>query len=303
VEVYTSIEVFESLVLNGANVGDRDTDGVDLLPPATLLGFPIMVETTVARYLAAVDTALPGFVESLYLTGSVALGAYQPGVSDIDTVIVTSRRPDPGDLAALASVHAGMPPKPHLDGVYLDRETFRQQPADRRVVPFVVDGQFRTDKPCGDLNPVLWLLLTRYGKAVRGPAVAGLGLSVDHDELRRFNLDNLDTFWRPLATSLRAAVAAGSDATPAEATRVGATGVEWCALGPARLHFTLAHEDIVSKAGAAAYLAEILPAYAPLADRALRWRRGEPVTLTVADAREAADSVEAVVADAFRRWG
>ncbi|SCL35222.1 Nucleotidyltransferase domain-containing protein [Micromonospora pallida] len=261
-----------------------------------------MVETTVARYLAAVDTVLPGFVELLYLTGSIALDAYQPGVSDIDTLIVTSRRPSPEDLAALATVHANMPPKPHLDGVYLDRETFRQQPADCRVVPFVVDGRFRTDQPCGDLNPVLWLVLTKYGQAVRGPAVADLGLTVDHDELRRFNLDNLATFWLPLAANLRAAVADAPDDTPAEATRVGADGVVWCALGPARLHFTLAHEDIVSKAGAAAYLAEILPAYAPLADRALRWRRGEPVALTAADARAAADSVEAVVADAFRRW-
>ncbi|BCL15839.1 nucleotidyltransferase domain-containing protein [Micromonospora sagamiensis] len=256
------------------------------------------VETTVARYLAAVDTALPGFVESLYLTGSVALGAYQPGHSDIDTLIVTSRRPTDQDRTALAAVHAGMPPKPHLDGVYLDRETFFQQPADRRVAPFVVEGRFRADQPCGELHPVLWLLLTRYGKAVRGPEVPTLGLTVDHDAVRRFNLDNLETYWRPLAASLRAAVA-----DVPEATQVGAEGVAWCALGPARLHFTLAHGDIVSKAGAAAYLAEVLPAYGPLADRALRWRRGEPIAFTVADAREAADSVEAVVADAFRRWG
>ncbi|MEU4569416.1 nucleotidyltransferase domain-containing protein [Micromonospora sp. NPDC023956] len=261
------------------------------------------VETTVARYLDAVDTALPGFVEMLYLTGSVALGAYQPGHSDIDTVIVTSRRPTSGDLAALAAVHADMPPEPHLDGVYLDRGTFFQQPADRRVVPFVVDGRFRADEPCGDLHPVSWLLLTRYGQAVRGPAVSDLGLTVDHDEVRRFNLDNLTTYWQPLAAGARAVVGAVPDDVPAEATRVGAEGVAWCVLGPARLHFTLAHGDVVAKTGVAGYLAEILPAYGPLADRALRWRRGEPVALTAADVRAAADSVDAVVADALRRWG
>ncbi|WP_416900996.1 nucleotidyltransferase domain-containing protein [Micromonospora echinospora] len=261
------------------------------------------VEQTVARYLTAVDAALPGFVEMLYLTGSVVLGAYQPGHSDIDTVIVTARRPTPEDLAALAAVHADLPPEPLLGGVYLDRETFRQQPADARVVPFAVDGEFRADQPCGDLNPVLWLLLARYGRAVRGPAVPDLGLTVDPDGLRRFNLDNLRTYWQPLAAAARAAVDTTPDDLPAERTRVGAAGLAWLVLGPARLHFTLAHGDVVSKAGAAAYLAGILPAYGPLADRALRWRRDEPVTFTVADIRAAADSVDAVVTDALRRWG
>src|ERR1700761_2409154 len=98
-----------------------------------------MIEETTDRYLAAIDEALPGFVEMLYLTGSVA--------------------------------------------------------------------RFRTDRPCGDLNPVVWLLLSRYGISVRGPAVAELGLTVDVEGLRRFNLDNLKTYWLPYAGQIRAVLA------------------------------------------------------------------------------------------------
>ncbi len=250
-----------------------------------------MVEQTASRYLAVVDEALPGFVEKLYLTGSVALGAYQPGASDIDTLIVTSRHATDDDLGILADLHAARAGRPHLDGVYLDRETLIRQPSEQQVVPFVVDGEFRTGRPCGELNPVLWLLLTRYGIPVRGPSVADLGLTVDYEALRRYNLGNLETYWAPGAEPLRT-----TDTVQPEA-------IAWCVLGPARLHFTLAHHDVVSKAGAAAYLGELFPEYADVAARAVRWRRGEPVVFTSADAHTVADSIDAVVADAHHRWG
>ncbi|MDI6100242.1 nucleotidyltransferase domain-containing protein [Actinoplanes sp. NEAU-A12] len=257
-----------------------------------------VVQATTGRYLAAIDDALPGFVEMLFVTGSAALGAFEPGASDIDTMIVTARPPGPADLAAMAEVHAAMPRRPHFDGVYLDRDTFRRQPADQRPTPFVVNGEFRADQPCGELHPVLWLLLSRYGRTVRGPAVADLGLTVDATALRRYNLDNLKTYWAHLAAEGRRTLAT----MPAEAA-VDAEPVAWAVLGPARLHFTLAHEDIVSKAGAGEYLADHFPRYACLADRAVRSRRGEQVAFTVADGRAGADSIDAVIEDAWRRWG
>ncbi len=58
-------------------------------------------------YLAAVDEAVPGFVAGLYITGSIALDDYQPAISDIDAVAVCTGRPDAGQYAALAQVHAG----------------------------------------------------------------------------------------------------------------------------------------------------------------------------------------------------
>jgi hypothetical protein len=264
---------------------------------------PAVVHALTTRYLLEADAALPGFVEGLYVVGSVALGAWQNGSSDIDMIIVTSRVADDHDLAALTEIHAGMFTKPHLDGVYLDRDTFAVQPIDRRVVPFVVNGQFRTDKPCGELNPVVWMILRRYGVAVRDPAVADLGITVDPSALREFNLNNLQSYWAPLADEIRTALRGLPDDAGADATAVAGEAVVWCVLGPARLHYTLAHNDVVSKAGAGAYLAEIFPEYGPLTDRAIRWRHGEPATFTVADGRAAADSIDAVVADALRRWG
>ncbi|MFI6331356.1 nucleotidyltransferase domain-containing protein [Micromonospora chersina] len=79
-----------------------------------------MIEELTRRYLHEVDRALPGYVRALYVVGSAALGAWQPGASDVDTVILTSRPPTRDDLAQLARTHAGMPRSPHFDGVYLE---------------------------------------------------------------------------------------------------------------------------------------------------------------------------------------
>jgi hypothetical protein len=53
-------------------------------------------------YLTLADRHASGLVEGLYLQGSVALGDYRAGVSDIDFVAVTSRA-GPAGLSAWAT--------------------------------------------------------------------------------------------------------------------------------------------------------------------------------------------------------
>jgi Nucleotidyltransferase domain len=257
-----------------------------------------VIEAVTDGYLRAIDQALPGYVRGLYLVGSAALGAWQPGVSDVDTVILTSRPATPDDLTRLAKVHAGLPRSPHFDGVYLEPALAGSWPADGRIVPFVVEGEFRSGEPCGELTPVLWLTLQRYGVPVRGPAVAELNVRVEPGELRRYNLDNLRDYWQPRVAVLPAELA-GVDRD----TVLDPGFVTWFVLGPARLHHTLAHGDIISKAAAGGYLAELFPQYADLAQRAVRWRAGQAERFTVADLIIAGESVDAVAEDARRRFG
>ena len=241
------------------------------------------IDETIQAYLTAVDAKLPGYVRGLYVTGSFALGAWQPGAGDIDTVILTS---GPADEAVLAAIHAEMPSSPFLDGIYVESVPLPF----RAVVPFVVNGEFHGAEPCGEVTPVTWLTLARYGVRVRGPAVTDLGLRIDPDELRQYNLDNLRDYWLPLV----------ADIPPLDGP-VPAEPVTWLVLGPARLHHTLRHGDIISKASAAEYLAELFPRYADLARRAVAHRAGEPLEFTADDLYAAAESVRAVAADAFRR--
>ncbi|MEU8820121.1 nucleotidyltransferase domain-containing protein [Actinoplanes sp. NPDC048796] len=244
------------------------------------------------RYLALADDRLPGFVTGLHLVGSAAIGAWQPGVSDVDAVILTSRPASTEDLAVMAAIHTEVG-EPHFDGVYLSPELASTWPDDRRVAPFAVGGALVTDRPCGELTPVVWLILRKYGVAVRGPAP---DVRVDHGNLRRYLLDNLGGYWLTQAARIAEALPAITDEV------IDPDVVTFHVLGPARLHYTLAYGDIISKSAAGDYLAKLFPAYADLAARAIRRRAGEPEVFTRADLAAAGQSVTAVVEDAQRRF-
>jgi hypothetical protein len=256
------------------------------------------VRDLIERHLGSLDQATKGLVEGMYLTGSIALGDYHHGVSDIDFLAVTSRPLGEQELAAVSAIHAGTPPTPHLDGVYLDHTALSTLPDNSQAVPHAVHGMFYpNNRPCGELNPVLWLTLAHYGIAVRGPRPADLSLRVDPGRLREWNLDNLKTYWQPLAGNVRHAVAGRTpDAVAA------AEGVVWAALGPARLHHTLATNDVISKSAAGHYAIQHFPQWASLTERAVNWREGHTVEFVTTDALAVADMVEAIVDDAWRRW-
>jgi hypothetical protein len=270
-------------------MGVRDLDTVNV---------PVQVRAMVSTFLREVDIAAPGLIEMLYLTGSVALDDYRPGVSDIDFLAITSRTLGDGDLGVIADIHRDMPNAPHVDGLYLDSAALTARPDDEGVVPHAVDGVFVADKRCGELNPVLWLMLGQCGIAVRGPSARELDIQVDPDRVRTWNLANLSSYWKPLAGRIRQAMARRDAAKP-----VYNDGVMWTVLGPARLHYTLATGAVTSKTGAGQYVADHFPQWSSLAQLAVTCRDGEPIEFVTADALAAADLIDAVVGDAWVRWG
>lgn len=259
---------------------------------------PVQVRAMVSAFLREVDDVAPGVIEMFYLVGSVALDDYRPGISDIDFVAVTSRDLDDDDLVYLAEIHQAMPKFPHFDGIYLDRDALAKRPDDGEVVPHSVNGQFHADQPCGELNPTSWLTLKQCGLTVRGPSPAELAVDVDPNRLRTWNLDNLRSYWQPLAGWIRSVMNERDDDHPAQPE-----GVMWAVLGPARLHYTLATGAVTTKTGAGAYAAEHFPQWSHLAELAAACRSGGPVEFATPDALAAADMIEAVVDDAWRRWG
>ncbi|HEX6684767.1 MAG TPA: nucleotidyltransferase domain-containing protein [Candidatus Limnocylindrales bacterium] len=232
------------------------------------------------RYLERVDAERPGLIEMLYVVGSIALGAWQPGRSDIDTIIVTSRALDESDLEVVKAAHMG------FDG--------------RSLPPGRCTTRSRRRSSTASSAPVVWLVLARHGITVRGPAVAEHGITVDAEALRSYNLDNLRGYWQPLANQIRKECENVQDP---QSTPVPGEHVAWMMLGPPRLHHTLATGAILSKAGSAGYLREVMPEFADLADRAVRWRAGEPQHFTLTDLLACADATDAITEDAHTRFG
>ncbi len=255
-------------------------------------------EDLVRAYLAAADARLPGLLTGVYGYGSLVLDDWRAGVSDVDLLVLTSRELDPADLASLAEVHSSLPQAPPLEAIYLPSSSMSRSPLpdEAGLAPYWLDGEMHPAGEFGPLNPVVWLQVTRHGRSFRGGALAAVP---DLDRVRAYNLDNLRAYWQASFAARIPLRFEGVD----PAAEFDATMAGWIVLGPPRLHYTLATGDVTSKSGAGRYLAAEFPEYAELAGRAVAARNGEPVGFTVTDALRAGEMIDAVTADAWKRWG
>jgi hypothetical protein len=245
---------------------------------------PADVRRTVDRYLARADGALPGRIVGCYVVGSTALGAYAPGRSDIDVVVVVDRGLSAAELRALrrlqlrtglatgaAALARGCLAMPGtLNGVFVRADDLTLPVT--RIVPVASQTGVAFSTGEGfDVNPVIWKVLAERGIAVRGPAPDTLGLQPEPDALRAWTLANLRSYWRQWGEATRA-VTRQARLQPRWATA-------WGVLGAPRLHCTIATGEVISKEQAGRYAREAFDAaWHPLVDEALAYRRGEPDT-------------------------
>lgn len=258
---------------------------------------PREIDELIKAHLSRIDRKAPGFVDGLYLTGSVALGDFQPQHSDLDYVAVLSRTPEEKDFAALAAAHRETGDAREFDALYIPRSALADPPDDGERAPHCRGTEFHRDEPCGQLNPVTWLELRRYGVPVRGNDPASLGLPDRPERLKRWLLTNLAEYWISLADRVERVLSARA----ADSPTVGDT-VTWIVTGPARLHYTLRTGDVTSKSGAGRYVQENFPEWAELAARCLRFRSGENPRFSATDGLRAVELTRRVHADAVRVW-
>jgi hypothetical protein len=257
----------------------------DSVPGAAEL--PEVVVEASSRFLALVDEALPGEVLGFHLTGSVPLGDFQPGSSDIDgTAVLAKPLTDP---ERVRGVFEAMPTSPSFDVTYLTFDELALPPDPTRTVVFSQTGELLTE-PGGPISPVLWSELARQSIAIR--EAPGLRVHDDQHALEEFTRDNLTSYWTPKLGELDTAIAERPDdeVTPDWI-------VPWFVLGIPRLHALLTTGKIVSKSAAGHHALHHFPDATSLIDRALAARAGRPQTFSVADARAAVSFGRTVIAD------
>jgi hypothetical protein len=220
---------------------------------------PVPVEMVCRHLLALLDEQCPGQVTAFYLVGSVALGDYRHGQSDIDFVALLR---GPPDIAALSAVHAALAKRhlrPHCDGIYIG-----DGPLDApgpRVREGHLDPTSRDER-----HPVTWLTLADSGIALRGPAADPRWAIADRHAAVRHSADNLATYW----SGWRAARVWLF--TPAGLTLLSDEAITWGVLGVSRLHATIATGRIVSKSAGGDHAAVRFPAFARVIAEAQRIR-------------------------------
>lgn len=235
-----------------------------------------------AAFLSRLDEALPGWVEGFYVVGSLCLGAFRPGCSDLDFVAVAAREPTRGELMRLRRAHmsdwlgalAGGARRGRwplaCNGIYLRHgDLARSSGAVTPIAAQVAEHFAVAPRARSDVNPVTWHLLARRGIAIRGPDPRTLDIHAPVDELRAWTLGNLNGYWPWWAARTRRGRPLVGRLFP---RRYSAGGV----LGAPRLHYTIATGEIATKEQAGSYALDTFASgWHPLIQDALAFRRGE----------------------------
>jgi Domain of unknown function (DUF4111) len=253
--------------------------------------------------LARVDRVAPGWVEGFYLVGSASLGAFRPGMSDLDFVAVVSGELTAKDLMRLRAVHLGQWLSASArdvalhwrwplvcNGIYLRRGDLALPAATVTPIAGHVAARFSAAERSGfDANPVTWHTLASHGIAIRGPGPERLQIHLDTDELRAWSLANLNDYWRRWSKR--------SISVRALPRRAATGGV----LGAPRLQYTIATGKITTKESAGEYALEVFDRrWHPLIKDALAFWRGHPAPRTyrrhpIRRQRDASRFVEVVI--------
>jgi hypothetical protein len=258
---------------------------------------PTSVSQRVCEYLNLLDREGCGFVQGVYLVGSVALRDYQEGRSDIDFVALMAAVPDRPHLESLARIHAAMAASegPHFDGFYIEQDQLGRTPSLGKRVPFSLHRVFHADAACPEINPVTWLCLAQHGITGGGNPPETLDIRIDPAPLQAFQVHNLRTYWEVWMDDGCKALACKA---PDE--MVDAAVLAWGVLGTLRIACTLETGRIVSKSAAGCWaLTRYPPDRHPVVHDALSARRGTVSRLPVSRCRDALEFMRSVVADAL----
>jgi hypothetical protein len=229
-------------------------DKVSANPPAQ--DWPHDVITALAFLAERLRHLRPLTVQALYVHGSLVLGDYHSGRSDIDFVAVLDSTLTRSGSSHLKRLHRALRfrfPGLRFNGCYVLANSMVPGEAASRPALYVDGLRFSS----AEMNE--WNEVTRFELATRAVPLFGAHGSAyvggaDPSALVRYVLANLDDYW----VRWRDRAAGGSVLDSLAAVVLGRR-IEWGVLGVSRQFYTLRERDLISKAGAAEYMLELVP--------------------------------------------
>lgn len=137
-------------------------------------------------------------LEGIYLHGSLVLGDYKPGVSDIDFITITKTHFTENELKKVSEVHSQFTKRfnnVELDGVYITSNeigTRMDQTNDKNI--YYNEGHAIYNHYF-NFNPVTWYLFKEHGVRMYGPSVSEFSVEIGETELRKYVLNNMNKYW------------------------------------------------------------------------------------------------------------
>lgn len=228
-----------------------------------LADLPAEAQPAITAWRAALDRDMASGIAGLYVVGSLALGDFVPGSSDIDFVALLAPGADLEQLPALHRRLARIIPKRHIDGIYLRPEELRRPLIG--VGPAAHEGVVRL--AADERHAVTWLTLRDHGVVVSGEPPSALGIWGDSAAAAAYSRQNLTDYWQPWLARRRRQIFGLDDAEVSSAC-----------LGIVRLYAMLTRGEIVSKTWGGQLALRDFPKHQAILLEALQLRRGEGAT-------------------------
>ncbi|PGM57869.1 aminoglycoside adenylyltransferase domain-containing protein [Bacillus sp. AFS053548] len=217
---------------------------------------PKEINVILDTYFHYFDLKLPDLMESFYLYGSITLGVYKIGFSDIDFIAGVKRKVTDADLKIMKEIHKDVQkkfPNTILDGWYILNEDIKSLSEEGNLCIRFNDGKFQGLNKF-QKNSIDAFQLKKYGITVRGLNIDNVDISVNWDILLSNMGDNLNSYWLSWLNNCKK-----FPTVKYLSLFVSLRSIEWGILGVSRLYYTFKEKDITSKVGAGEYVLEVVP--------------------------------------------
>jgi hypothetical protein len=217
---------------------------------------PEKVNEVLKEYFNLFEYKLPDLIEDYYIYGSVSLGAFDYGFSDIDFIAVVKRKVTNTELNILKEIHRNIKrkfPKTDLMGLYVMKNDLQFENENEKTCPCFINavykGLVKFEKDSIDAYQ-----LKKYGITIKGQEIEKYNFTVNWDNLIKNMRNNLNTYWLNWMNACKKFMSIRYISS-----FFSVRMIEWGVLGVTRLYYTFKERDIISKVGAGEYALKIVP--------------------------------------------
>ena len=233
---------------------------------------PQEVNEVLKEYFSLFESNLPNFIDGYYIYGSVSLGEFTYGVSDIDFIAVVKRKATDVEINLLKEIHSDIQKKfPEIDlmGLYILENDLKQEYENQNTSLCFIDGVYKGLEKFNK-NSIDAYQVKKYGITIKGKDIDAFDYITNWDILITSMRDNLNTYWINWKNDCRKFLS-----IKYIGLFVSLDMIEWGVLGVSRLYYTFKEKDITSKVGAGEYvLKEVPERWHKIINEAMRLRTG-----------------------------
>lgn len=142
---------------------------------------PEKANEVLKEHLDLLESKLPNLLEAYYIYGSIALDAFNYGLSDIDFIVIIKRTATETDITILKEIHIDIKkrfPKTDLMGLYLIKNDLQSQHKNKKTCLSFIDGVYKGFEKF-DKNSIDAYQLKKYGITIKGQSIGEFDYTVN----------------------------------------------------------------------------------------------------------------------------